>query len=114
MARKKIEKTEINPRIAELTSMLPENEGKKAQRLIEEIVFLEERLAELKKLPFMKVHAKDPAKMKATPASRQYKEYLQQYNNSLKLFLKLCGDLGEIEEESPLRKWLKSKGENDG
>ena len=100
--------------MAELTSMLPENEGKKAQRLIEEIVFLEERLAELKKLPFMKVHPKDPAKMKATPASRQYKEYLQQYNNSLKLFLKLCGDLGEIEEESPLRKWLKSKGENDG
>lgn len=111
--RTKNEKTKPNPRIAELTGMLPEAEGKKAARLIEEIVFLEDRLRELKKLPFMKIHPKDPTKMKATPASRQYKEYLQQYNNSLKLFLKLCGDLGEIEEESPLRKWLKSKGEED-
>lgn len=105
----KNEKSKLNPRIAELTGMLPEAEGKKAARLIEEIVFLENRLEELKKLPFMKVHPKDPMKMKATPASRQYKEYLQQYNNSLKLFLKLCGDLGEYEEESPLRKWLRDK-----
>ena len=108
-------KTEkINPRITELASMLPEAESRKAARLIEEIAFLEDRLAELKKLPFMKIHPKDPARMKSTPASRQYKEYLQQYNNSLKLFLKLCGDLGDTEEESPLRKWLKSKGEEDG
>ena len=34
---------------------------------------------------------------------------LQQYNNSLKLFCKMCGDLKEDEAESPLRKWLNGR-----
>jgi hypothetical protein len=46
---------------------------------------------------------------KATPASRQYKELLQQYNNSLRLLLRMAGDLGDSEEESPLRAWIKSR-----
>lgn len=102
-----------NPRAAELKKMLPAAEGTKADILIEELVFLEERLTELKKLPFLKVHPQHPERQKATPAARQYKEYLQQYNNSLKLFLKLCGDLGDANEESPLRAWLRSKEEED-
>ena len=38
-------------------------------------------------------------------AARQYREMVQQYNNSLKLLLKISGDLGEVEEDSPLRQW---------
>ena len=82
----------------------------KAVQLVEEIVFLEDQLKELKKLPFISVNPKNPAQQKATPASKQYKELLQQYNNSLRLFLRLSGDIGEnTEEESPLRKWLKGR-----
>lgn len=86
----------------------------KAAQLIDEIVFIEERLKELKKLPFIAVNPKNPAQQKATPASRQYKEMLQQYNNSLRLLFRLSGDLGaDQDEESPLRKWLRERSEGE-
>lgn len=74
--------------------------------LIDEVVFLEERLTELKKLPFIKIHPKDPAKQKSTPAQKQYKELLQQYTNVIRLLLRATGT-DENDEESPLRKWVK-------
>ena len=84
----------------------------KAVQLVEEIVFLEEQLKELKKLPFISVNPKNPAQQKATPVSKQYKELLQQYNNSLRLLLRLSGDIGEnTEEESPLRRWIRNRSE---
>lgn len=83
----------------------------KAAQLVEEIVFIEEQLVELKKLPFINIHPKNPMKQKTTPASKQYKELLQQYNNSLRLLFRLSGDMGENEEESPLRKWVKGRKE---
>ena len=84
---------------------------KKARRLIEELLFIETQLETLKALPFLKINPKNPAQQKATPAAKQYKELLQQYNNGLKLLFKISGDLDEAEEESPLRKWVKSRRE---
>ena len=83
----------------------------KASQLIDEIVFLETQLIELKKLPFINVNPKNPAQQKATPAAKQYKEMLQQYNNSLRLLFRLTGDLGggDQDEESPLRKWIRER-----
>jgi hypothetical protein len=81
----------------------------KAAQLIDEIIFLEEQLQELKKLPFMMVSKKNPAFQQATPASRQYKELLQQYNASLRLLFRLSGDMGDSEEDSPLRQWLRQR-----
>lgn len=83
----------------------------KAVQLIEEIIFLEERMKELRKLPFIFVDQNNPMIQMATPAAKQYKEILQQYNNSMRLLFKITGDLGESEEESPLRKWVKSREE---
>lgn len=84
----------------------------KATQLIEEIVFIEEQLIELKKLPFININPKNPMQQKATPAAKQYKELLQQYNNFLRLLLRLSGDLGrEPEEESPLRQWVNARKE---
>lgn len=83
----------------------------KAEKLVDEVVFLEKNLEELRLLPFIKINPKDPTRQKATPAAKQYKELLQQYNNTMKLLLKISGDLnGDPEEESPLRSWLKSRG----
>lgn len=84
----------------------------KAAQLIDEIIFIEERLVELKKLPFIRVSKKNPAVQETTPASRQYKELLQQYNNSLRLLFRLSGDMGESEETSPLREWMKKRLED--
>ena len=73
--------------------------------LLGEIVFLEERLTELKKYPFISVNPKNPAQQKPTPAAKQYKDFLQQYSNCIKILL---GVLGKIEnaETSPLREYL--------
>lgn len=76
--------------------------------MIDDVVFLEEQLQELRKLPFMKVNPKNPAQQKPTPAAKQYKELLQQYNNCIKI---LTGILRKDapEEESPLRAFLNSR-----
>lgn len=75
--------------------------------LIDEAVFLENRLDELKKLPFIKVNPKNPMQQKSTPAQKQYKELLQQYTNIIKVLTRATGH-DEADEESPLRKWVKS------
>lgn len=77
--------------------------------LVDEVIYIEEQLAEVKKLPFLKVHPKDRTIQKATPASKLYKELLQQYNNSLRLLLRATGNIDNAEEESPLRQWLKAR-----
>lgn len=76
--------------------------------LIDDVVFIEVQLEELRKLPFIKVHPEYPEIQKATPAAKQYKELLQQYNNCIKI---LTGILRKdaAEEESPLRAFLNSR-----
>lgn len=74
--------------------------------MVDEVVFLEGRLEELKKLPFIKIHPRDPTKQKATPAQKQYKELLQQYVNMIRVLIRATGT-DEADEESPLRKWVK-------
>ena len=76
--------------------------------LLTEMVFLEEQLDSLRKLPFIKVHPKYPDVQKATPAAKQYKELLQQYTNIIKVISRTTGDDAEG-EESPLRKWVNSR-----
>lgn len=89
----------------------PDNKVR-AEQLVEEIIFIEEQLIETKKLPFLNVNPANPMQQKATPAAKQYKELMQQYNNSLRLLFKLSGDLGtEAEEDSPLRAWAKRRNE---
>ena len=83
----------------------------KASHLIDEIIYLEEQMAECRKLPPRRVDPKDPTRQKPTTAAKQYKEYLQQYNNSLRVLFWLSGGIEESEEESPLRKWAKSREE---
>ena len=73
--------------------------------IIDDMVYLEGQLEELRKLPKIKVHPKDPGKQKATPAAKLYKEYLQQYVNVVKILLRATG-ADEADEESPLRKWF--------
>lgn len=74
--------------------------------LLDDVIFIEQRLAELRKLPMIRVHPKNPARQEVTPAGKQYKEYMQSYLNALKVLqrtLYLAGEGGE----SPLMKALK-------
>ena len=74
--------------------------------IIDDIVFLEERLTELKKYPFISINPEHPAMQRPTAAAKQYKELLQQYSNCIKILLGVLGK-SETEETSPLREYLK-------
>lgn len=56
--------------------------------LLEEAAYLEERLKELKKLPQIRVHPKNPARQETTPAGRQYRELMGTYVNVVKVLEK--------------------------
>lgn len=75
--------------------------------LVDEMMELEKRIEEVKRLPFIRVHPEDPMKQKATPAAKLYKELLQQYTNVVKILIRATG-VDESDEESPLRAWVKS------
>jgi hypothetical protein len=59
--------------------------------LVDRMLYLEERLFELEKLPFIKIHPDDPTKQKELPARKMYIPLLQQYNLVLKTILKMVG-----------------------
>lgn len=100
----------MNDRAAELFSLAKANGADgNARELVEDIAFLEEQMQKLRGMPFIRIDPNNPERQKGTAAAKQYKDLLQQYNNSLKLFLKMCGDLKEDEVESPLRAWAKAK-----
>ncbi|MCC8068382.1 MAG: hypothetical protein LIO71_01250 [Ruminococcus sp.] len=72
-------------RKAQLIKLLENNPNKDTlEFLVEDIVFLEDKLNSLRKLPFIKVHPNDPQKQKSTPACRQYEYGLKVNLKSIK------------------------------
>ncbi len=101
----------------ELVKLIGEDSLELVSEVVDEVIFLEEKLTELKKLPFIQVHPQDATKQRNTPAAKMYKEFLQQYINCVKLIegviyreKRLEGD--EV-EESPLRKWFKDHADTE-
>lgn len=95
-----------------LMQIFSEIEGIKdlVEPMIDDVVFLEKKLIELRQLPFIKINPNDSTLQKATPAAKQYKEFLQQYNNCIKILASVLNK-NAAEEESPLREWLKGQME---
>lgn len=75
--------------------------------MIDEYLFVEEKLQGLKKYPFIAINPKNPLQQRQTAAGKQYKEFLQQKTN---IFKSLCSVLNRnsVEEESPLRQYIKT------
>lgn len=80
--------------------------------LLDDVIFLEERLAELRKLPTIRYDKRNPAKQEVTPAGKQYKEYMQSYLNALKVLQMTLYRAGET-GESPLLKALREFESNN-
>lgn len=74
--------------------------------LINEVIFLEEEMEKLKKIPFIKVNPKNPNMQKVTPAAKLYKEHSQSYMNAIRILASITRKTGG-NEESPLRQYLK-------
>lgn len=73
--------------LCEITGKLGEQQQAIIKPLLEDIVFMEARLCELRKLPHLRVHPKNPARQEVTPAGKQYKETMQSYLNAVKVIL---------------------------
>lgn len=92
----------------ELLKLVNDSNSSTIAPLIDKMLFLENQLENLEKLPMIKVHPDDPQIQKTTPAAKLYKEFLQQYTNIIKVISHAAGDDAD-DEESPLRKWVKSR-----
>ena len=64
-----------------------EDERELLTPLIEQVLFLEERMDELKEMPFIRVNPKNPLLQKTTPAAKVYKECMQSYMNAIRILL---------------------------
>lgn len=84
-----------------------ENKKKLIKPLLDNIVFLEERMSELKKHPFIQVHPKDPSRQRSTPASKLYKECSQSYMNAVRILYSMLN--GHEGEEDAVTKWLEER-----
>lgn len=88
------------------------NGNELAKELVNEIIYIEKKLAETKKLPFLVCNPNNPNQQKSTPAAKLYKELMQQYNTTIKTLARVTGQ-NEKDEDSPLRDWVRKKNRSD-
>ncbi len=98
----------ILERKEELLKLIDDSNRSTILPLIDKMLFLENQLEQLEKLPMIKVNPENPMQQKSTPASKLYREFLQQYTNVVKVISRATGEENE-QEESPLRKWVNSR-----
>lgn len=79
--------------------------------LLPQVVFIEERLRELQKVPHIRIHPKNPARQEITAAGKQYKELMQSYLNAVKVLQMTLGRYA-VEEKDQFDEWL--EGQNNG
>lgn len=77
--------------------------------LVDDVIYLEVTMDELRKLPMVERHPSDQTKVRPSGSAKLYKELLQQYNNCMKLILVRESVNADGDEESPLRQYMKSR-----
>ena len=96
-------------KLIDIFKNVEENKQELVSQLIDEVIFLEEQLKSLRKLPFIKVHPNFPDLQKSTAAQKQYKEFMQSYINAVKvLATTLSRDTEEADDE--FDEFIKSRG----
>ena len=73
--------------------------------LLPQVVFMEQRLEELKKVPHIRIHPKNQARQEITAAGKQYKELMQSYLNAVKV-LQMTLSRYSVEEKDAFDEWL--------
>lgn len=99
---------ERSAELHEIFKGIDENKQKIVKPLIDEAIYLEQQMAELKKHPFIKTHPQNPNLQKVTAAGKQYREFLQTYTNIIDKLCRIYGKEG-IEEDSPMQVYFKKK-----
>ena len=89
--------------LEEIFRNVDEDQKQLVDRLIDEVVFLEERMKELKQLPFIAVHPENPSRQKVTSAAKLYKECSQSYMNALRILLSILHKVEASAQDDLLR-----------
>ena len=84
------------------------DDGKRAiaTRLVDELMFIESKLAEVRELPFLEVSG--DGRQRQSPAAKLYKDFVSQQSNIARILLGMTKGQGDAEEESPLRAYLRN------
>lgn len=78
-----------------------------ARGLLDRLDALEENIAVVERAPHFKTNPHNPQLKKQTVEGKLYREYSASYRDTIiKLYKVLCVDM-DVEEESPLREFLK-------
>lgn len=80
---------ERRKQLDEIFKNVDDEEKQLVGKLIDEVVFLEKQMQELKALPFISVHPEKPNLQKVTPAAKLYKECSQSYMNAIRILLSI-------------------------
>lgn len=72
-------------------------EKKLIDPLLDEIVFLENQMNELKKFPFIRINSKNSNLQRKTEAAKLYKECSQSYMNAIRI---LCSILHKVDSSA--------------
>lgn len=56
-------------------------------RLIDEVIFYESQMDQMRALPFVSVNPRNPAQQRRTEASKLYKDLFGQYMNAIRILL---------------------------
>lgn len=99
-------------RYSELLSVIPDENRSMLAPMVKDMVHIEKQLDALRQLPMVEVNENNPSQQRVLPASKVYKELVQQYTNIVKVMCKVVGISSDSEEESPLRVYLKKVRDN--
>lgn len=83
---------------------IDENEKQLINPLLDEMIFLEDKMTELKKLPFLSVNPKNQAQQKITPAAKLYKECSQSYMNAVRICVGILNKIESAEKDELLKR----------
>lgn len=88
----------------ELLEPLDDGEKKVLEGTVKEIVFMQEKMEQYKKLPFISVHPTNPALQKSTVAAKLYKETSAGYMNAVRILLSALHKVDEAAEDELLKR----------
>ena len=103
--------TPRHEQLQKIIDSLNDRERELLQPVADDLAEIENKLAEIGKLPFIRYSKKDPTQQERTPASKLYKELQQSRLNAVKVILAALRSC-PVEEEDELDKWLASKGQS--
>ena len=88
----------------EIFKDIDDNERKLISKLLDEIMFLEEQMINLKKVPFISINPKNSNLQKVTSAAKIYKECSQSYMNAVRILLNTLRKVESSAQDELLRR----------